>query len=173
MDYDDILILFGDEGYGHQLMDRMAEEGYHLRRINNGAAAAKPNLYCNLAAEWWSVTGEKIERRELVLPADERLVAQLSSRRKLYDSKGRERLESKADMRARGLGSPDLADAVIGAVMLCQPVGGAVTEKDLARIRFGSPAGAQMFGNERSAGGAESSEFAGQDVSTVGRYPLG
>src|SRR5271165_844570 len=108
----------GDEGYGHQLMDRMAEEGYYLVRINNGSASSEPNLYCNLAAEWWSKTGEKIERREIVLPLDEKLVAQLTSRRKLYDSKGRERLESKADMRARGLESPDLADAVIGAVML-------------------------------------------------------
>jgi phage terminase large subunit len=111
----------GDEGYGHQLMDRMAEEGYHLKRVNNGSAASKPNLYVNLAAEWWSVVGEKIEHREIVLPRDEKLVAQLSSRRKLYDSKGRERLESKADMRARGLESPDLADAVIVAVMMNRP----------------------------------------------------
>ena len=41
----------GDEGYGHQLMDRMAEEGYWLKRVNNGAAASKPNLYTNLATE--------------------------------------------------------------------------------------------------------------------------
>jgi phage terminase large subunit len=130
----------GDEGYGHQLMDRMAEEGYHLVRINNGSPASKPNLYVNLAAEWWSVVGEKIERREIVLPGDEKLVAQLSSRRKLYDSRGRERLESKADMRARGLESPDLADAVIGAVML-KEAGGGITKKDLAGIRFGCAAG--------------------------------
>jgi hypothetical protein len=38
----------GDEGYGHQLMDRMAEEGFYLKRVNNGAAASKPNLYANL-----------------------------------------------------------------------------------------------------------------------------
>jgi hypothetical protein len=162
----------GDEGYGHQLMDRMAEEGYHLQRINNGAAASKPNLYVNLAAEWWSVVGEKIERREIVLPLDEKLVAQLTSRRKLYDSKGRERLESKADMRGRGLESPDLADAVIGAVMLCQPMGGAVTEKDLAGIRFGSTTGGQLFDNEPIDWGGESRAFAGQDVSTVRRYPF-
>jgi phage terminase large subunit len=114
----------GDEGYGHQLMDRMAEEGYYLRRINNASAASKPDLYVNLAAEWWSRVGELIEQRKVVLPGDEKLVAQLTSRRKLYDSRGRERLESKGDMRARGLESPDLADAVIGAVMLCQPLGG-------------------------------------------------
>ena len=60
----------GDEGYGHQLMDRMAEEGYYLRRVNNGSPASKPNLYVNLAAEWWSVVGEKIERGEIVLPPE-------------------------------------------------------------------------------------------------------
>jgi len=42
----------GDEGYGHQLMDRMAEEGNCLRSVNNGTAVSKPNFYANLAAEW-------------------------------------------------------------------------------------------------------------------------
>jgi hypothetical protein len=55
-----------------------------------------------------------VEHRKIVLQNNEKLIAQLSSRRKLYDSKGRERLESKADMRARGLESPDRADALIG-----------------------------------------------------------
>jgi hypothetical protein len=132
----------GDEGYGHQLMDRMAEEGYYLKRVNNGAAASKPNLYANLAAEWWSVVGELVERRRVVLPADEKLVAQLTSRRKVYDSKGRERLESKADMRARGLESPDRADALIGAVMLGAPFGsGAIGARELSGICFGWPGG--------------------------------
>ena len=57
--------------------------------------------------------------------ADEKLVAQLTSRRKLYDSKGREKLESKAEMRARGLQSPDRADALL-------PVG---PERQLAESR--------------------------------------
>jgi hypothetical protein len=138
----------GDEGYGHQLMDRMAEEGYYLKRVNNGAAASKPNLYANLGAEWWSVVGELVEHRKIVLPADEKLVAQLTSRQKLYDSKGRERLESKVDMRARGLESPDRADALIGATML--GIGargnGAIGERELAGIRFGG--GVALFGNE-------------------------
>lgn len=138
----------GDEGYGHQLMDRMAEEGYHLRRINNGAASSKPNLYANLAAEWWSRFGELIERRRIVLAADEKLVAQLTSRQKLYDSKGRERLESKADMRARGLESPDRADAVIGSVMLGAPFGsGGIGARELAGIAFGRPGGGPSLFN--------------------------
>jgi hypothetical protein len=48
------------------------------------------------------------------------IIAQLTSRRKLYDSKGREKLESKADLRARGVESPDRADALIGAIVLGQ-----------------------------------------------------
>jgi phage terminase large subunit len=140
----------GDEGYGHQLMDRMAEEGYWLRRINNGSPASKPSLYANLAAQWWSTVGELIERRQIVLPSDEKLIAQPTSRRKLYDSKGRERLESKADLRARGLESPDRADALIGAVMLgIGARGGAITGRELAGITFSLPGGARpLFSGE-------------------------
>jgi hypothetical protein len=48
------------------------------------------------------VVRELVEHLKIVLSADEKLVAQLTSRRKLYDSKGQECLESKAEMRARG-----------------------------------------------------------------------
>jgi hypothetical protein len=77
-------------------------------------------VYANLSAEWWSTVGQLIERRQIIIPNDEKLVAQLTSRRKLYDSKGREKLESKADLRARGVESPDRADALIGAIVLGQ-----------------------------------------------------
>ena len=68
----------------------------------------------------WSAVGQLIERRAAIIPNDEKLVAQLTSRRKQYDSKGREKLESKADLRARGVESPDRADALIGAIILGQ-----------------------------------------------------
>jgi hypothetical protein len=110
----------GDEGYGHQLMDRMQEEGFFLQRFNNGQAAKRTEIYTNLSAEWWSTVGQLIERRAVIIPNDEKLVAQLTSRRKQYDSKGREKLESKADLRARGVESPDRADAIIGAIILAQ-----------------------------------------------------
>jgi hypothetical protein len=110
----------GDEGYGHRLMDRMAEERFFLRRFNNGSPAKRTEIYANLSAEWWSTVGQLIERRLLIIPNDEKLVAQLTSRRKQYDSKGREKLESKADLRARGVESPDRADALIGAIVLGQ-----------------------------------------------------
>jgi hypothetical protein len=54
----------------------------------------------NLSAEWWSVVGQLIEHRQIIIPNDEKLIAQLTSRRKFYDSNGREKLESKKDTRA-------------------------------------------------------------------------
>jgi phage terminase large subunit len=108
----------GDQGFGYQLMDRMAEQGYQLRRFNNGAAATRNDVYANFAAESWATVGQLIERKQIILPQDERLVAQLTSRRRLYDSRSRTRLESKADLKSRGCDSPDLADAVCGAVMM-------------------------------------------------------
>jgi hypothetical protein len=110
----------GDEGYGHQLMDRMAEQGFYLKRFNNGSAAKRADIYANLAAEWWSSVGQLIERKTVIITNDEKLVSQLTSRRKMYDSKGREKLESKADLRARGIESPDRADAIIGAIVMAQ-----------------------------------------------------
>src|SRR4030088_459484 len=104
----------GDEGYGHQLMDRMQEQNFYLQRFNNGSPAKRSDIYANLSAEWWSTAGQLIERRQIIIPNDEKLIAQLTSRRKLYDSKGRERLESKADLKARGGEAPDTGDALIG-----------------------------------------------------------
>jgi hypothetical protein len=101
-------------------MDRMAEEGFHLQKFNNGQATKRTEIYANLSAEWWSTIGQLIERRAVIIPNEEKLIAQLTSRRKQYDSKGREELESKTDLRARGVESTDRADAVIGAIILAQ-----------------------------------------------------
>src|SRR5260370_18019988 len=99
-------------------MDRMEEERFGLERFNNGSPAKRSDIYANLSAEWWSTVGQMIERRQIIIPNDEKLIAQLTSRRKLCDSKGREKLESKADLRARGVESPDRADALIGTIVL-------------------------------------------------------
>jgi hypothetical protein len=53
----------GDEGYGHQLMDRMVEEGFYLQRINNGSPAKRSDIYTNIFSECWSIVGQLIERR--------------------------------------------------------------------------------------------------------------
>jgi hypothetical protein len=68
---------------------------------------------------YYTKTKNKIQKKSKPSsPNCEKLISQLTSRQKLYDSKGRERLESKADLKARGGESPDRADALIGAVAM-------------------------------------------------------
>ncbi len=128
--------ISGDEGgLGIVICDRLAENGWAINRINNGSQANKPEAYANKGAEIWFEGRTQIERGQIILPNDSDLIAQLTSRRGWPDSKGRLQLESKADMRSRGLPSPDRADAVLGCLMPAQ--GGAWDEKTLKSVFIG------------------------------------
>ncbi|MCC5468676.1 AAA family ATPase [Pelosinus baikalensis] len=66
---------------------------------------------------------------DLILPDDNELIAQLTTRKYgIYESKGKIKLESKKEMKKRGLKSPDRADCLF---LLCLPV----TVKDAATKR--------------------------------------
>ena len=108
--------ISGDEGgLGRVMCDRLAENGWHLQRVNNGGTPRNEH-YSNRGAETWYEGRLKIERGEIILPNDQELIGQLSSRMGWADSRGKLALESKQDMRARGLQSPDKGDAVLGAM---------------------------------------------------------
>jgi hypothetical protein len=108
--------IYGDAGgLGISMIDALNEAGWKIRRVNNGAPA-RAEHYANLGAQIWFEGARQIERREIILPADKELIGQLTSRLGWADSKGKLILESKQDMRARGLSSPDKADAVLGAM---------------------------------------------------------
>jgi hypothetical protein len=109
--------ISGDEGgLGTVVCDRLAEVGWPIRRVNNGATACDGEHYANKGAEIWFNGRTQLEKQQLILPDDPELVAQLTARHGWPDSRGRLQLESKADMRSRGLTSPDRADAVLGAM---------------------------------------------------------
>jgi hypothetical protein len=94
------------------MCDRLAENGWHVQRVNNGSTARDSEHYANAGAEIWFEGRTQIERKQIILPNDKELIAQLTSRRGWPDSKGRLTLEPKADLRSRNLPSPDRADAV-------------------------------------------------------------
>lgn len=107
----------GDNGGGgHVMLDRMHELGWPVRRDNAGDRADNAEHYFNRSAETWIEGGKAIERGEIILPDDDTLTAQLTSRRAVPRSDGRMQLESKEQMRKRGVGSPDRADALLGAL---------------------------------------------------------
>ena len=99
-------------GLGMVMCDALAEAGWEVNRVNFGSTPYDPDAYTNRAAEMWYGMAKKIEAAEVILPDDEELTAQLTCRRSLVNSKGKLGVESKDSMRARGLASPDKADAL-------------------------------------------------------------
>ena len=107
----------GDEGGGGKLIiDQLSAMGWRINRVNNGEAPRYSDHYANLAAEMWFEGAQQIIRREVVLPEDDDLRGQLLDRKRVPHARGKLAVESKRDMRARGVTSPDRADAVLGAM---------------------------------------------------------
>ncbi|MEA2385547.1 MAG: hypothetical protein QOH72_5518 [Solirubrobacteraceae bacterium] len=100
-------------GLGAGVFDRLREQGANVVPFNSASRPHDPALFANRRAEaFWSLR-EALERGEVDLdPDDDALAAQLGSLRWKVNSRGRILIESKDEMRARGLPSPDRADGV-------------------------------------------------------------
>lgn len=104
--------IWGDAGgLGTPMCDMLRDAGWPINRSNFGAKPRDDRLYLNVGTEIWAGLARQIERGEIVLINDPTLFAQLTTRKLLYDAKGRVRLEPKDVMANRGLKSPDRADA--------------------------------------------------------------
>ena len=99
-------------GVGGGVVDRLRQLGHRVSEVNAGAAASDPRRFANLRAEMWSRLREWIVQHG-ALPVDDRALAQeLAAPGYGFDAKNRLQLESKDDMKSRGEGSPDAADAL-------------------------------------------------------------
>jgi phage terminase large subunit len=108
--------IWGDNGgVGHAMCDTLDAAGWPINRFDFGAAPGNAQVYVSRGAEIWDSLSTRIKRAEIVLINDPTLISQLTTRKYAYDNRGRLKLESKEEMSARGLKSPDRADAVIGA----------------------------------------------------------
>jgi hypothetical protein len=112
-------------GLGVGVYDRLYETSSNRRIINavnfGGKPIEPPSLDekgnpaggpANRRAEMWSNLKKTLEGGRFSLPDNDSLQADLVSCGFKYDSSGRLLLESKQDMRKRGVPSPDEADAV-------------------------------------------------------------
>jgi phage terminase large subunit len=111
--------IWGDAGgMGTPMCDMLADAGWSINRFDFGSKASRNDVYYNRGAEIWGKLSMMIEKGEIVLINDPTLISQLTTRKKIFDRRGRVQMEPKEDMRARGLKSPDRADAVAGAFAL-------------------------------------------------------
>ena len=112
------LVCIDEGGLGAGIVDRLKEQRYKIRGVNFGNKAQKQLMYGNKRAEIWGAMRDWL--KDASIPNDRFLKSDLISPKIKPDSKGAIFLESKKDMKARGLASPDAADAI--AVTFAFPV---------------------------------------------------
>ncbi len=99
-------------GYGMAIVDRGEELGLPVIGINVSEASSMKQQYLNLRAELWFNLKQFLENRDCKIPRDEKLIQEMLAPRYSYTSSGKIKIESKEDMKKRGVNSPDRADAV-------------------------------------------------------------
>jgi hypothetical protein len=104
------LVVIDEGGLGAGIVDRLKEQRYKVKGINFGNKSKNPIMYGNKRAEMWGSMKDWLKTASI--PLDRFLKTDLISPMMKPDSKGTIFLESKKDMKARGLASPDAADAI-------------------------------------------------------------
>ena len=131
-----VRIKVDDDGIGGAVTDMLKEkmreleldwEIYPMSNNSSAANADDEEHYNHFGSESWGRLRGWLEENfssimvgnepKISLISDERLIKQLTTRKYHIDSAGRICIERKADMKRRGLDSPDRADACILAFM--------------------------------------------------------
>jgi hypothetical protein len=112
-------MVFVDEGnMGAGIVDNLRHLGYPVMGINFGGKAAQPMVYRYKIDEMWGSVRDALNLGRLCLPErgsehGQTIYNDLTQREFGYTLAGKISLEPKADMKARGLPSPDFADALV------------------------------------------------------------
>lgn len=107
-------------GIGAGVYDRLKEQGFRIDAVIAGSDAKDKKHYVNLRAEMYAGLSKQFENGDISIPDDLELIAQLSSIQYKIVSDRRIQMESKEDMKKRGVKSPDKADAL--ALCFMNPV---------------------------------------------------
>lgn len=101
-------------GVGAGVVDRLRELGYYfVEGINVARTASQKDKFRNQRAELWSEMRDWFYQDMTVqIPDSDELHGDLCNLGFKYDSSGRLVIESKDDLKARGMSSPDTADAL-------------------------------------------------------------
>ena len=128
---------WGDaDGLGGPMVDVFKDEKFPINEFHGGARPMDPVNYSNLISEVWIQGVRRIERGDFNIgELDPATKHQLTTRLFEWDQNGKKRVESKDDMKKRGLSSPDRADGLLGCIMCGSHMTGAVTSSDLATGR--------------------------------------
>lgn len=107
------LICVDAVGIGAGVADMLRRKGLPAIDIQSGEKAYQSTRFNNKRTEMWYRMRELLRTGEVRLPDDDMMCGELSSPKYSFDSAGRYVLETKDEMKKRGLKSPNIADAVV------------------------------------------------------------
>ena len=100
-------------GVGGGVYDRLEELGQPIQEMQAGQSAHDNEHFANQRAEWFWGLRKRFEDGDIDIDAeDDELASQLLSIKYRPNSRGQIVIESKEDLRKRGMPSPDRADAL-------------------------------------------------------------
>lgn len=116
-----IYAVIDDTGLGGGVTDRLREVKRESKLdrlivvpVNFGSKVPEEQAiyYADMPTYLWSLVKDVLKEGSITIQDDEETVAQLSVRKYSVSSSGKIQIESKKDMKKRGIGSPDRADAL-------------------------------------------------------------
>lgn len=120
-----VVVIVDDTGVGGGVTDQlrhqkqeMGLDWLYVIPVNAAQAVNSPH-YHDATTFMWAAVRDLLSADELRFPDDADLVGQFSSRKYKIQPNGKIRLESKDDMKKRGIHSPDIADAI---ALSCWPI---------------------------------------------------
>ena len=133
-------------GYGASAYDTLVELGYDIEAVNAGNKALEERKFHNRRAEMWWRMKEWLLDGGAVPDDDKELFDDLTTPEYGYSDRGeRVQLETKDDMRARGMPSPDTGDCL--AMTFAMPVA-----PSRARAAIAAKLAGLTFAGRRNAG---------------------
>jgi hypothetical protein len=106
-------VVLEELGMGVGVVETLEDMGYaeQVWGVNTGIAATESDLYTNLRCEMWALCKEWLEG-QVEMPNVPQLMEDLLTIKRKPSATGKLRLETKDEMRRRGLPSPDVGDAL-------------------------------------------------------------
>ena len=127
-------VFIDSVGLGAGVVDRLRQLGHKIIAVNSGLKASRPERYINLKAEMWDRLKQWLLEGGKLLP-HQQLKADLLAPTYSYDYQGRLKIESKNELKSRGLPSTDCADAL--ALTFAVPLPGRRINKTRSKIAEG------------------------------------
>ncbi|MDE2022271.1 MAG: hypothetical protein KGI71_05175 [Patescibacteria group bacterium] len=100
-------------GLGAGVVDRCQELGLPVVGVNVAESPAIADQFMRLRDELWFKCRDWFAARDVCIPDDQALIAELSLPNYRVESSGKKKVQSKEELKKLGVTSPDLADALV------------------------------------------------------------